>query len=485
MAPIAQKYRLAWPWNANAVEKLDTMLEDIYKALRNGTIEISPTQFVGVLAATQGGTGLSLYVIGDMLYANTTTTLGRLTIGAANSILVSGGTTPSWSVNPTIGSGNRIVTLNDAIATITPGGILFIGRPDDGALRGGIGIAEAATDDLVIYNQSGGAEIRFISAGGTSAGFGFYAESGGTEISKATAFGGSRPTSKLVTKIDGNGLLGILTATPLSPLHVKVGTDQNYRVRTDGSSNTQLTTINDANNAYVKLKIDANPLVLGVSSGGKTGNGVDSPTAGLHLAAGSASASTAPLKLNNGTKMSSAESGAVEFNGQFLVTNSQSLRFPIGGTLFDHYADVGNSTTAETDLVSDTLIASTLASAGDKVNSTYAGIFVTHVTATRQLRVYFAGTLIFDSGALTIAAGADAWNVSVKLIRVSSSVVRATVAMITTGAAVNAFTTYTEVTGLTLSNTNILKITGTAAGVGAATNDIVAKLGTVSFAPAT
>ena len=41
-----------------------------------------------------------------------------------------------------------------------------------------------------------------------------------------------------------------------------------------------------------------------------------------------------------------------------------------------------------------------------------------------------------------------------------------------------------ELTGLTLSNTAVLKVTGQAAGVGAATNDIVAKLGWVQFVPA-
>ena len=40
---------------------------------------------------------------------------------------------------------------------------------------------------------------------------------------------------------------------------------------------------------------------------------------------------------------------------------------------------------------------------------------------------------------------------------------------------------YTEVTGLTLSSTNILVLTGQAASTGAATNDIVGKAGTITF----
>lgn len=61
---------------------------------------------------------------------------------------------------------------------------------------------------------------------------------------------------------------------------------------------------------------------------------------------------------------------------------------------------------------------------------------------------------------------------------------RAQDAVNTTTASSAPYCTYTKVTGLTLSNTNILKITGEAAGVGAATDDIVAKLSTISWIPA-
>src|ERR1043165_463763 len=49
------------------------------------------------------------------------------------------------------------------------------------------------------------------------------------------------------------------------------------------------------------------------SSLGKVGIGTSSPTAILHLKAGSTSASTAPLKFTSGSLMSTAEAGAVEF----------------------------------------------------------------------------------------------------------------------------------------------------------------------------
>lgn len=149
--------------------------------------------------------------------------------------------------------------------------------------------------------------------------------------------------------------------------------------------------------------------------------------------------------------------------------------------LFDHFVDAGNGTTVETDLYSDTIAASQLASNGDKLWADYSGIFVLSATATRQLRAYFGGTLIFDSGALSITGANASWDIEVSIIRVSSSVVRCSVTMNTSSAALVAYSVYTEVTGLTLANTQILKITGQAAGVGAATDDIVAKLGSVEY----
>lgn len=45
-------------------------------------------------------------------------------------------------------------------------------------------------------------------------------------------------------------------------------------------------------------------------------------------------------------------------------------------------------------------------------------------------------------------------------------------------------TTQTDVTGLTLSNTQIIKITGQGGGASPAVNDVVCKLGRIRFEPA-
>lgn len=152
----------------------------------------------------------------------------------------------------------------------------------------------------------------------------------------------------------------------------------------------------------------------------------------------------------------------------------------IGNALFDHYANAGNVTTGETDLYSDTIAAGQLSANGDKLEAEYGGVFVSSGTATREIKIYFGGTVIFDTGALTLSLS-SAWTTYVTIQRVSTTVVRYMISFTTEGAALAAYTSVGELTGLTLSNTNILKITGQAAGVGAATNDIIAKLSHVTF----
>jgi len=54
----------------------------------------------GTLAPTAGGTGITSFAVGDLLFANTTTSLDKLTVGSNGYLLASNGTAPQY-VNPT------------------------------------------------------------------------------------------------------------------------------------------------------------------------------------------------------------------------------------------------------------------------------------------------------------------------------------------------------------------------------------------------
>lgn len=151
-----------------------------------------------------------------------------------------------------------------------------------------------------------------------------------------------------------------------------------------------------------------------------------------------------------------------------------------GGNLQDHSADstVGG---AEADIYSYTTPASVLGADGDKIIAMYGGNFVTVGTELTQLKVYFAGTAIWDSTGVAPTSGTTSWRVYVEIVRVSSTVVRYTVSLNTTGASGFVYAISGELTSLTLSNTNIIKITGTSSGVGSGSGDIVGKMGFVEW----
>jgi hypothetical protein len=63
-----------------------------------GTIT-SGTWNATTIGPVYGGTGISSYTVGDLLFANTTTSLDKIPIGANGYILTSNGTAPAWAAN--------------------------------------------------------------------------------------------------------------------------------------------------------------------------------------------------------------------------------------------------------------------------------------------------------------------------------------------------------------------------------------------------
>lgn len=144
--------------------------------------------------------------------------------------------------------------------------------------------------------------------------------------------------------------------------------------------------------------------------------------------------------------------------------------------LFQSFASVGNNTVTETDLVINALAANTMLD-GDKLELNYGGTFAAHVTATRRIKLYAGAVVILDTGALpsTTAMG---WTLRATLIRVDTGKVRCMIEF-TYGATV--ISKVAEITGLALGGPTNIKLTGTAAAGGAATNDIILFMSTVNL----
>lgn len=63
--------------------------------------------------------------------------------------------------------------------------------------------------------------------------------------------------------------------------------------------------------------------------GGKLGLGQTTPTARLHISAGTATANTAPLKFTSGTNLTTAEAGSMEYNGTNLFFSPSTTRMTV------------------------------------------------------------------------------------------------------------------------------------------------------------
>ena len=94
----------------------------------------------GTLIAVNGGTGQSLYAVGDLLYADTTTTLAKLPDVATGNALISGGisTAPAWGK---IG----LTTHVNGVLPIANGGTNSTATPTTNGIAYGTGTAYAFT----------------------------------------------------------------------------------------------------------------------------------------------------------------------------------------------------------------------------------------------------------------------------------------------------------------------------------------------------
>ena len=83
-------------------------------------INISGTVIsLNTVPVASGGTNLTSYAAGDLLYASGTTTLAKLTIGATNYVLTSSGTVPQYVAQSTLSVGSATSATNATNTAIT------------------------------------------------------------------------------------------------------------------------------------------------------------------------------------------------------------------------------------------------------------------------------------------------------------------------------------------------------------------------------
>ncbi len=136
------------------------------------------------------------------------------------------------------------------------------------------------------------------------------------------------PSFNTMTWDGANNRVGINNTTPgytldvNGTLSVMNGTNGGLRIGVAAGSpqfisgTTSIAFNNNANNTQLMTLLN----------GGNLGIGPTSPTAVLHLKAGTATANTAPLKLTSGTNLTAVEAGAFEYDGTDLFFSPSTVR---------------------------------------------------------------------------------------------------------------------------------------------------------------
>jgi len=115
------------------------------------------------IGATKGGTGQTVYAVGDLLYASTTTALSKLTIGANNYVLTSDGTNPVWTANT--GTGNVVRASSPTLSSptfTTP----ILGTPQSGTLTSCTGLPLTTGVTGTLGTANGGTNLTSFTSGG-------------------------------------------------------------------------------------------------------------------------------------------------------------------------------------------------------------------------------------------------------------------------------------------------------------------------------
>lgn len=149
-----------------------------------------------------------------------------------------------------------------------------------------------------------------------------------------------------------------------------------------------------------------------IDKNGNLGVGA-TPTAVLHLKAGTATANTAPLKMNSGTKLTTPEVGAVEYDANnFYYTKNTAIRESIPGTLFTQTADATvTNTVTETSIIGSGVGTLTLPAnffvAGKTIRVTMSGVYSTVAVTgdTVTIKVKYGTTVLASKATTALVTG--------------------------------------------------------------------------------
>ena len=173
-----------------------------------------------------------------------------------------------------------------------------------------------------------------------------------------------------------------------------------YQMGVSGTDLYFSSTPGDSSTAAFYIKSATNNIGIGM--------GNTTPTAKLHIAAGSATAGTAPLKLTSGTLMSTPEAGAIEFDGTHYYVTIGTTRYQLDQQASSSNIMDVNTLRASTAVITPNVYGSEVA---------YGDLTLSSTLNAYKDKIFFgsAQTSVYDelNGRLGIGTASPAYNLDV------------------------------------------------------------------------
>lgn len=171
---------------------------------------------LNTISATKGGTGQTTYAVGDILFANSTSTLSRRTIGNTGQVLTVVSGLPQWADPATSGGTGTVTTVSVASANGFAGTVATADSTPAITLK-------TTVNGILVGNSTTGV----VSAVTIGSGLSF---SGGT----LSASGGGTGTVTSVSFTAANGFTGSITSSTTTPA-ISVGTSVTGLLKGNGT----------------------------------------------------------------------------------------------------------------------------------------------------------------------------------------------------------------------------------------------------------
>jgi len=455
-------------WNGSAANTISVKNLGITNAqIANSAIDLT-AKVTNALPIANGGTNITTYTTGDILYASATNVLSKLGIGSTGQVLGISAGVPSWVSasgsswsligNSGTTAGTNFLGTTDGTDVVIKANSVEIGRFLSGAgfrvtgassvstnysfqvknSSGSVGFAVTDGKNVALngaYNNSS-TLLTFNGLGNSSSTFAFVANNtssantallddtgtlgliGGLNIGSSAMTGLSSNTNSGVINIyaGSNSVIAQTVCNSVSGGKGYFGSAGSAYSNAFGTSNS--TYILDLNGKDINIRGTAN-INLGTASSAtgvlnvSTTNsrvGINiaagSATAQLHLSAGTAVAGTAPLKFNSGTNLTSVEAGAMEYDGTNLYFSPSSSRYNVA------YINGGQTFTSA--IWNGTAIGPTYGGTGQTTYTTGDMLYASGTNALSKLAIGSTGQVLTVSGGVPTwaAASGGGWSLT-------------------------------------------------------------------------